>query len=134
MTSIKRSPLAASCTTPSIVRLIIDILPVRRPKSRASVSGTAVMLLVRFVRSDRKMKARLGEIIFKVSEWIAVIVSLRGGLEKLSREQSGIAKAEVESFIHLVFADQIEFVADVTASAGAGWNRNRSAAGVEIVV
>jgi len=98
------------------------------------ISGTLVMILVRFVRSDREMKAGPGKVIFKVSIRILVIVSLRSGLEKLSGEQAGIAKAEVESFIHLVFGDQIEFVADVAAGAGAGGNRNRSAAGVEIVV
>src|SRR6266851_442540 len=93
-----------------------------------------IIIVVRSVRSDRKMKARLGKIILNVSVWVAVIVSLRGGLEKLSGEESGVTKAEVESCIHLVLADQIEFVADVAAGAGVGWNRNRSAAGVEIVV
>ena len=92
------------------------------------------MLLVRFVRSDREMKARLGKVIFNISVWIDVIVSQRGGLEKLSCEEAGVAKAKVEPFIHLVFGDQIEFVADVAASAGAGGNRNRSAAGIEIVI
>ena len=80
------------------------------------------------------MKARLGKVIFKISVWVAVIVSQRGGLEKLSGEEPGVAKAKVQSFIHLVFGDQIEFVADVTAGAGVGGNRNRSAAGVEIVI
>ena len=42
-----------------------------------SISGT---LLVRFVRSDRKVKARLGKIIFNVSEGVTLIVSGRGGL------------------------------------------------------
>src|SRR5258708_6292890 len=92
------------------------------------------MLLVRLVRSDREMEARLGEIIFKVSIWVLVIVSPRSSLEKLSDEQAGIAKPEVESFIKLVFGNEIEFVADVTAGTGPGGNRNRSAAGVEIVV
>src|ERR1700686_4317564 len=99
MTSIKRSPLAASCSTPSIVRLIIGILPVRPP-------GTVVMLLVRFVRSNREVKARLGKVIFNVTVRIAVIVSLRGGLQKLSGEEPGVAKAKVESFTQLVFGDQ----------------------------
>jgi hypothetical protein len=63
------------------------------------VSGTVIMLIVRFIRSDRKMKARLGEVIFKVSVRVLEIVSPRGGLEKLSGEQAGIAKPEVESFI-----------------------------------
>src|SRR5260370_26832871 len=98
-----------------------------------NVCGDVVMLVVRFVRSDRKMKARLGKVIFKISVRVAVIVSLRGGLEKLSGEEPGVAKAEIESFIHLVFGDEIEFVSDVAAGAGAGGNRNRSAAGVEIV-
>src|SRR6266849_2936995 len=38
------------------------------------------MLIVRFVWSDRKMKPRLGEIIFNVIVWIAVIMSLGRGL------------------------------------------------------
>ena len=80
------------------------------------------------------MKARLGEIIFNVSVWVLVIVSPRGGLEKLSGEQASIAKPEAESFIKLVFGNEIEFVADVTAGTGPGGNRNRSAAGVEIVM
>ena len=80
------------------------------------------------------MKARLGKVIFNISVWVAVIVSLRGGPEKLSGEQAGIAKPEADSFIQLVFGDQIEFVADVAAGAGACGNRNRSAAGIEIVI
>ena len=80
------------------------------------------------------MKARLGKVIFNISVWVAVIVSLRGGLEKLSGEEPGVAKAKVQPFIHLVFGDEIEFVSDVAAGAGAGGNRNRSAAGIEIVI
>ena len=80
------------------------------------------------------MKARLGEIIFKVSVWVLEIVSPRGGLEKLSGEQAGIAKPEAESFIKLVFGNEIEFVANMAAGTGAGWYRNRSAAGVKIVI
>src|SRR5258708_19374669 len=91
------------------------------------------MLLVRLVRSDREMEARLGEIIFKVSIWVLVIVSPRSSLEKLSGEQAGIAKPEVESFIKLAFGNEIEFVADVTAGTGPGGNRKRAAAGVVIV-
>src|SRR5258706_8678717 len=53
------------------------------------------------------------EIIFKVSIRVLVIVSPRSSLEKLSGEQAGIAKPEVESFIKLVFGNEIEFVADV---------------------
>ena len=92
------------------------------------------MLLVRFVGSDREVEARLGEIIFQVSVWVLVIVSPRGGLEKLSGEQAGIAKPEAESFIKLVFGNEIEFVANMAAGTGAGWYRNRSAAGVKIVI
>src|SRR6266446_5170865 len=92
------------------------------------------MLLVRFVRSDRKVKARLGKIIFNVSERVAVIVSGRGGLQELSGEESGVTKTKVQPFIHLVFGNQIEFVSDVAAGAGVGGNRNRSAASVKVVV
>ncbi len=42
----------------------------------------------------------------------------RGGAEKLSGEHLSIAKAKVQSFIELVFGNQIEFVADVTTRAG----------------
>src|SRR5258706_12844687 len=89
------------------------------------------MLLVRLVRSDREMEARLGEIIFKVSIWVLVIVSPRSSLEKLSGEQAGIAKPEVESFIKLVFGNEIEFVADVTPGTGPGGERNPFATVVE---
>src|SRR5258708_12812974 len=92
------------------------------------------MLLVRLVRSDREMEARLGEIIFKVSIWVLVIVSPRSSLEKLSGEQAGIAKPEVESFIKLVFGNEIEFVADVTAATAPGANRNPPPPGPSIFV
>jgi hypothetical protein len=42
--------------------------------------AATLMLLVRLVRRDRKMKTRLGKVIFDVSVRVAVIVSLRGGL------------------------------------------------------
>src|SRR5258708_37520668 len=79
-------------------------------------------------------RARLGKIVFHISERVLVIVSLRGGPQKLPGEQAGIAKAEVEPFIHSVFADQIEFVADVPASPRVSSYCNRSAAGVKIVI
>jgi len=56
-----------------------------------SISGT---LLVRFVWSDGKMKAGPGEIIFNVCVWVAVIVACRGGLQKLSGEESGVTKTK----------------------------------------
>jgi len=68
------------------------------------------------------MEARLGEIIFKVSIWVLVIVSPRSSLEKLSGEQAGIAKPEADSFIQLLFVNQIEFVADMAARAVVGRN------------
>lgn len=92
------------------------------------------VVLVRFIWSNREMEARLGKIIFKVSKWVGVIVSLRSGREKLSSEQAGIAKPEVDSSVQLVFGNQIEFVADVPACAGMGDNRNGPAAGVIIVI
>ena len=79
------------------------------------------------------MKARLGKIIFKISVWVAIIASLRSGPEKLSGEQVGIAKPEVDSFVQVVFGNRIESVADVPTNAGMGENRNRSTAGVKIV-
>ena len=80
------------------------------------------------------MKARLGKVIFNVSIRVAVVVSLRGGLKKLSGEQASIAKPEVQPFIQLVFRNQIEFVADMAAGTGMGCYRNCSAAGVKIVI
>ena len=61
------------------------------------------------------MKTGLGKVIFDISEWVAVIVSGRGGLQELSGEESGVAKTKVQPFIHLVFGNQIEFVSDVAA-------------------
>ena len=52
------------------ILLVYDVLT-RQP---------TLMLLVRFVRGDGKMKARLGKVVFNISVWVAVIVSLRGGL------------------------------------------------------
>ena len=80
------------------------------------------------------MRARLGKVIFDISVWVAVIVSGRGGLQELSGEESGVTKTKVQSFIQRVFANQIEFVPDVAAGTGVGGNRNRSAAGVKIVI
>ena len=58
----------------------------------------------------------------------------RRGVEKLSGEHASIAKSKVQSFIQLVFGNQIEFVADMAARAGVGRNRNCSAAGIEVVI
>ena len=80
------------------------------------------------------MRARLGKIIFNISVWVAVIVSGRGGLQELPREESGVTKTKAQSFIQRVFANQIEFVPNVAAGTGVGGNRNRSAAGVKIVI
>src|ERR1700756_130814 len=96
-----------------------------------NISGT---LSVPFVWSDGKMKAGLGEIIFNVGIWVAVIVPWRSGLQELSGEESGVAKTKAQPTIHRVFGNQIEFVADVTAGTGVRGNRNRSAAGVKIVI
>ena len=52
----------------------------------------------------------------------------------MPREQAGVAKTEAQPFIQLVFGNQIEFVADMAAGTGVGGNRNRSAAGVEVVM
>ena len=58
----------------------------------------------------------------------------RSGFEKLSSEQTSVTKAKAHAFIQLVFSDQIEFVADMTARAGMGGNLNCSTAVVEIVI
>jgi hypothetical protein len=61
-------------------------------------------------------------------------VSRRRGFEKLSSEHASIAKAKVQSWIHNVFSDQIEFVADVPARAGICVNGNCPTAGIEVVM
>ena len=57
-----------------------------------------------------------------------------GGLEELPGEEASVTKSEVQSAIQLVFSNQINFIADMTARAGMCGNRNRSTAGVEIVI
>src|SRR5260370_29318944 len=74
--------------------------------SVASVLGTVVMLLVRLVRSNRTMEARLGEVIFNVTVWVAEIVSLCSGLHKLPRKEPGVPQAQVPSFLQLRFRHQ----------------------------
>jgi hypothetical protein len=54
--------------------------------------------------------------MLKISGWVALIVSLSRGPEKLYGEQVSIAQSEVGSFIKLVFGNRIEFVADVAFS------------------
>ncbi len=80
------------------------------------------------------MKPRLGKIIFNVSEWVAVILSGRGGPQELPGEESGVTKTKVQPFIQRVFGNQIEFVPNVAAGTGVGGNRNRSAAALKIVI
>ena len=92
------------------------------------------MLLRRSVSSDREMKARLGKIIFNISIWVAVILSEPGGFEKLSGEQAGIAKPNVDPLVRLVFSHRIEFVADMRAGAGVRSDGNRSCTVVKVVM
>jgi hypothetical protein len=80
------------------------------------------------------MKAGLRKVVLEVCVRVGVIVARRGGLEELSSEQASITKAKTQSFIQLVFSDQIEFVADMTARAGTCGNSNSSTAGVEVVI
>src|ERR1700731_355081 len=58
----------------------------------------------------------------------------RSGLEKLSGEHAAITETKAQSFIHRVFGNRIEFVADVSACARVGRNRNCSTAGVIVVI
>jgi hypothetical protein len=74
------------------------------------------------------------KLVFKGRVWIAVIVSRRGGVEKLSSKHTSITKVKDQFFVQLVFGNQIEFVADVAAGARMGGNGNGSAAGVEVVI
>lgn len=57
-----------------------------------------------------------------------------GGIEKLPGKHAGITEAKVQPFIHLVFGNHVEFVADVSTRAGMGRNHNRPTAGVEVVI
>ena len=90
--------------------------------------------LVPLIRGNGKVKAGFRKVVFEIRVRIAVIVPQRGGVEKLSGEHARITKAKVQSFIHHVFGNRIEFVADVPARAGASRNRNGSAAGIEVVI
>src|SRR6266404_6392425 len=134
--SISKDPL---CSTAALRSPSLFVPPFFTPLIRGVFFNVlarqaTLMLLVRFVRSDRKVKARLGKIIFNVSERVAVIVSGRGGLQELSGEESGVAKTKAQPFIQRVFGNQIEFVPNVAAGTWVGGNRNRSAAGVKIVI
>src|SRR5258708_37374662 len=80
------------------------------------------------------MKARLRKVVLEVGVRIGVVAPSRGGLEKLSGEQTSVTKAKVQSFVQAIFKGEIEFVADVAARAGMGGDGNSSTAGVEIVV
>ena len=68
------------------------------------------------------MRAGFRKVVFKVRVWIAVIVTWRCGFEKLSGDHATITKSKTQSFIQLVFGNQIEFVADMTARTGVGRN------------
>src|ERR1700739_4545858 len=89
---------------------------------------------VRLVRGDGEVKAGLRKVVFEVGVRIAVILTPRGGAEKLSGEHTAITKAKVQSFIHFVLGNHIEFVADVPASSGMSRNRNSPTAGVVVVI
>ena len=80
------------------------------------------------------MKAGFRKVVFEVRVGIAVIATRRCGVEKLPGEHSSITKSKVQSFIQLVFGNQIEFVADMAAGTGVCGNRNRAAAGIEVVI
>src|SRR5438270_9908174 len=110
--------------------------PLPRFLSRDLVVGTSFVpeRLVPFVRGNGKVKSGFRKVVFEVRVGIAVIVTQRSLIEKLSREHAGIPKATVQSFIHLVFGNHIQFVADVTARAGVRGNRNCPTTGVEIVI
>jgi len=93
-----------------------------------------LVLLAPLVRPNPRMKAGLRKIVFEVCIRVTVIMPGRGGLEKLSCEQTSVAKTKIQSSIQPVLSSQIEFVADVPARTGTGGNSNRSTAGIEIVI
>jgi len=101
-----------------------------KSRSGSSVSESLVPL----IGGNGKVKAGFRKVVFEVRVGIAVIVTRRSFVEKLSGEHASVAKAKAQSFIHLVFGNQIEFVADVAARAGMGRNRNRPTAGIEVVI
>jgi hypothetical protein len=72
------------------------------------------------------MKAGFRKVVFEVRVGIAVIVTRRSFVEKLSGEHASITKAKVQPFIQLVFSNHIEFVADVAARGRMRGNRNRA--------
>src|ERR1700722_9550521 len=98
------------------------------------VCGHRCRVLIPLIWANGKMKAGLRKVVFEVRVGIAVIVTRRSLVEKLSGEHAAITEAKVQSFIDFVLGNHIEFVADVAIRAGMGGNRNGSAAGVEVVL
>jgi len=60
-------------------------------------AGRSLVLLAPLVRSDRRMKTGLRKIVFEVCIRVTVIMPGRGGLEKLSCEQTSVAKTKIQS-------------------------------------
>src|SRR5258708_18186930 len=90
--------------------------------------------LVRPIRHDGEVKAGVRTGVFEVPVRRTAILSPRGGAKKLSGEHAAVTEAEVQSFIPFVLGDHVEFVADVPACSGMSGNRNRSTAGVVVVI
>src|ERR1700722_9259866 len=122
------------CLTVDLFSLVTFLKFHTAKKINILANAHAAEALVGPVRPDGKMKARLRKVVFEVGVRIAVVGSTRGGLEKLSGEQTSITKAKVQSTVQAVFKSEVKFVADVAARAGMGGNRDGSTAGVEIVI
>ena len=60
-------------------------------------AGRSLVLLAPLVRSDRRMKTGLRKIVLEVCIRVTVIMPGRGGLEKLSCEQTSVAKTKIQS-------------------------------------
>ena len=90
--------------------------------------------LVPLIRGNGKVKTGFRKVVFEVRVGIAVIVTRRSLIEKLSGEHATVTKAKAQPFIHRVFGNQIKFIADVAARAGMRGNRNGSTAGVKVVI
>src|ERR1700731_2016206 len=122
------------CLTVDLFSLVTFLKFHTAKKINILANAHAAEALVGPVRPDGKMKARLRKIVLEVGVRIAVVISSRGGLEKLSGKQTSITKAKVQSTVQAGFKRGVEFVADVAARAGTGGNGDGPAAGVEIVI
>src|ERR1700691_2333031 len=80
------------------VRIFLELriaLPAAVRTGTKRPDGRDAGKLVPRVRRNRKVKAGFRKVVFEVRERIAVIVTSRGGIKKLSREHAAITKTKV---------------------------------------